>query len=200
MPLLPTLVLLPFVGAFVALCMPGGSRTRPAAAAAIATLAALLLTIAQFGRIAGGEVLRMRAAWLPEAGLDLVWRMDGLAWLFSVIVLGIGLLVLVYARYYMSRDDPLARFFACMLAFMGSMLGVVLSGNLIQLVVFWELTSFTSFLLIGYWQQRNDARRGARMALFGGLAIPLGSLAAAAFQFAELPSGFGVALARGLFE
>ncbi|MCS0589557.1 monovalent cation/H+ antiporter subunit A [Massilia norwichensis] len=180
MPLLPTLVLLPFVGAFVALCMPGGSRTRPAAAAAIATLAALLLTIAQFGRIAGGEVLRMRAAWLPEAGLDLVWRMDGLAWLFSVIVLGIGLLVLVYARYYMSRDDPLARFFACMLAFMGSMLGVVLSGNLIQLVVFWELTSFTSFLLIGYWQQRNDARRGARMAFTvttaGGLCLLAGML------------------------
>jgi len=182
MPMWPLslLVLLPFIGAFVAVCMPEGSRTRPAAVAGLATLAALLLAISRFGQVRTGEVLRARAAWLPEAGLDLVWRMDGLAWLFCVIVLGVGLLVLVYARYYMSRSDPLGRFFAYMLAFMGSMLGVVLSGNIIQLVVFWELTSLTSFLLIGYWHQRNDARRGARMAFTvttaGGLCLLAGML------------------------
>jgi multicomponent K+:H+ antiporter subunit A len=177
---LPLLPLLPLFGAVVAVWMPAGSRSRPAAVAAIATLAALLLAIAQFGRVARGEVLRASVAWLPQAGLDIVWRMDGLAWLFCVIVLGIGLLVLVYARYYMSRRDPLGRFFASMLAFMAAMLGVVLSGNLVQLVVFWELTSFTSFLLIGYWHQRNDARRGARMAFTvttaGGLCLLAGVL------------------------
>jgi multicomponent K+:H+ antiporter subunit A len=177
---LPFLPLLPLFGAIVAVWMPPGSRTRPAAVAAIATLAALLLAVAQFGRVAKGEVLRARVAWLPQAGLDIVWRMDGLAWLFCVIVLGIGLLVLVYARYYMTRRDPLGRFFASMLAFMAAMLGVVLSGNLVQLVVFWELTSFTSFLLIGYWHARNDARRGARMAFTvttaGGLCLLAGVL------------------------
>jgi multicomponent K+:H+ antiporter subunit A len=177
---LPFLPLLPLFGAVVAVWMPAGSRRRPAAVAAIATLAALVLAVAQFGRVAKGEVLRASAAWLPQAGLDIVWRMDGLAWLFCVIVLGIGLLVLVYARYYMTRRDPLGRFFASMLAFMGAMLGVVLSGNLVQLVVFWELTSFTSFLLIGYWHQRNDARRGARMAFTvttaGGLCLLAGVL------------------------
>ena len=70
----------------------------------------------------------------------------------------------MYARYYLSPDDPVARFYSLLLGFMGSMLGVVLSGNLIQLVLFWELTSLFSFLLIGYWHHRRDARRGARMA------------------------------------
>ena len=80
----------------------------------------------------------------------------------------------------MSPEDPVPRFFAFLLAFMGSMLGVVLSGNLIQLVVFWELTSLTSFLLIGYWHHRIDARRGARMAFTvtaaGGLCLLCGVL------------------------
>jgi multicomponent K+:H+ antiporter subunit A len=177
---LPFIPILAFCGAFLAVCMPAGSRSRPAAVAGAATLAALVLAIAQFGRIRAGEVVAARFAWLPEFGLDIVWRIDGLAWLFTVIVLGIGLLVLLYARYYMSRRDPVARFFAYMLAFMGAMLGVVLSGNLIQLVVFWELTSLTSFLLIGYWQERNDARRGARMAFTvttaGGLCLLAGML------------------------
>src|SRR5690606_30818714 len=83
--------------------------------------------------------------------------------------------VVLYARYYMSPEDPVPRFFSFLLAFMASMLGVVLSGNLIQLVVFWELTSLTSFLLIGYWHHRIDARRGARMAFTvtaaGGLCL-----------------------------
>lgn len=178
--MLSLLILLPFIGALVAACMPTGSRNRPAAVAGAVTLIALVLAIGSFARVSDGEVLRERYAWLPDMGLDLMLRMDGLAWVFTVMVLGIGLLVLLYARYYMSRRDPVARFFAYMLAFMGAMLGVVLSGNLIQLVVFWELTSVTSFLLIGYWQHRNDARRGARMAFtvttMGGLCLLVGVL------------------------
>jgi multicomponent K+:H+ antiporter subunit A len=178
--LLLLLLLLPFIAALVAACMPGQSRDRPALIAGGATLVALMLAIAQFDTIAAGNVPQARFAWLPMFGVDLVLRMDGLAWVFTVMVLGIGMLVLLYARYYMSRRDPVPRFYAYMLAFMGSMLGVVLSGNLIQLVVFWELTSVTSFLLIGYWQERNDARRGARMAFtvtaIGGLCLLAGVL------------------------
>ena len=178
--MLELLVLLPFLGAFVAGCMPDGSRNRPFAAAAVATGLALALAISRFGDVAAHDVLKVQYDWLPDFGLDLALRMDGLAWVFTVMVLGIGLLVLLYARYYMSPRDPVARFFAYMMAFMGAMLGVVLSGNLIQLVVFWELTSFTSFLLIGYWQSRNDARRGARMAFtvttIGGLCLLAGVL------------------------
>src|SRR3546814_15415761 len=82
-------------------------------------------------------------------GLDIVLRMDGFAWIFAVIITTIGVLVCLYARYYMSPDDPVARFYALFLAFMGAMLGIVLSGNLLQLVVFWEATSLVSFLQIG---------------------------------------------------
>ena len=92
-----------------------------------------------------------------------------------MLVTGIGFLVVLYARYYMSPADPVPRFFSFLLAFMGAMLGIVLSGNLIQLVFFWELTSLFSFLLIGYWHHNAHARDGARMALIvtsaGGLCL-----------------------------
>ena len=88
--------------------------------------------------------------------------MDGFAWMFAMLVTGIGFLVVLYARYYMSPADPVPRFFSFLLAFMGAMLGIVLSGNLIQLVFFWELTSLFSFLLIGYWHQ--NAQRPRRRA------------------------------------
>ena len=174
------LLLLPFIAALAAACMPGNSRDRPALIGGGATLVALLIAAVQFPAIAEGEVPQARFAWLPQFGVDIVLRMDGLAWVFTMMVLGIGAMVLLYARYYMSRRDPVPRFYAYMMAFMGAMLGVVLSGNLIQLVVFWELTSVTSFLLIGYWQERNDARRGARMAFtvttIGGLCLLAGVL------------------------
>ena len=96
---------------------------------------------------------------------DAVAKMEAEQNAVTMLVLAIGLLVVVYARYYMSPADPVPRFFAFLLAFMGSMLGVVLSGNLVQLVVFWEVTSLFSFLLIGYWHQSANAREGARMAL-----------------------------------
>ena len=103
---------------------------------------------------------------MPSLGLDLVLRMDGLSWMFALVITVVGALVCLYARYYMSPEDPVARFYAFFLAFMGAMLGVVLSGNLIQLVIFWELTSFVSFLLIGYWHHRTDAQRGAWLARY----------------------------------
>jgi len=84
--------------------------------------------------------------------------MDGLAWLFALLILGIGVLVVLYAAYYLHDDDPPARFFQFLLLFMGAMLGIVLADNLVLLVVFWEATSLASFLLIGFWKDRKDAR------------------------------------------
>src|SRR5690606_23583011 len=96
------------------------------------------------------------------------------------LILGIGALVVLYAAYYLHDDDPPARFFMFLVLFTGAMLGVVLADNLLLLVVFWELTSLSSFLLIGYWSHRIDAREGARMALTitgaGGLALLAGVL------------------------
>jgi multicomponent K+:H+ antiporter subunit A len=115
---------------------------------------------------------------MPSLGLDLTLRLTGFTWLFALIILGIGVLVMLYARYYMSHQDPVPRFFAFLQAFMGSMLGIVLSGNLIQIVFFWEMTSLFSFLLIGYWHHNQSARDGARMALIvtatGGVCLLVG--------------------------
>ncbi len=175
-----TLVLLPFAGALVAALLPSNARnTESTLAGAIALFCAVQAAML-FPEVASGAVIRQEIAWLPSLGLNLVVRMDGFAWMFSMLVLGIGALVVLYARYYMSPADPVPRFFSLLLAFMGSMSGVVLSGNLVQLVVFWELTSIFSFLLIGYWHHRKDARRGARMALTvtgtGGLCLLAGVL------------------------
>ena len=113
--------------------------------------------------------------WVPGAGLSFSFRMDGLGMLFASLILVIGVLVILYARFYLSSRDSVGRFYSYLLLFMGAMLGVVLSENLIQLLIFWELTSLSSFLLISYWKDRSDARQGARMALAitgaGGLAM-----------------------------
>ena len=175
-----TLVVLPFVGSIIAALLPANARNAESTLAGLIAVFCMVQAALYFPEIALGGVLRQEIVWLPSLGLNLVFRMDGFAWMFSVLVLGIGALVVLYARYYMSPDDPVPRFFSFLLAFMGSMSGVVLSGNLIQLVVFWELTSLFSFLLIGYWHHRRDARRGARMALTvtgaGGLCLLAGVL------------------------
>lgn len=169
------LVALPFVASVVAALLPSNARNRESTLAGLVALGCAIQAAWFFPTVASGHVIREQIEWLPALGLDLVFRLDGFAWLFCMLVLGIGTLVVLYARYYMSSSDPVPRFFSFFLAFMGSMMGVVLSGNLIQMVLFWELTSLFSFLLIGYWHHRRDARRGASMALTvtgaGGLCL-----------------------------
>ena len=172
------LLLLPFVGSCLAAVLPHNARNSESLLAGLIALIGTIQVALLYPQIAHGGVIREEFMWLPSLGLNFVLRMDGFAWLFSILVLGIGTLVSLYARYYMSPDDPVPRFFAFFLAFMGAMLGLVLSGNLIQIVFFWELTSLFSFLLIGYWHHRSDARRGAYMALMvtgaGGLCLLAG--------------------------
>ena len=129
-------------------------------------------------RLLAGEVPAAAVAWMPALGVDFGFRVDGFAWLFVLLIYGIGALVVLYVAYYLAEGDPPARFFAFLLAFMGSMLGVATADNLVLLVVFWEATGVTSFLLIGFWRGEAEARRGARMALAvtgaGGLCLLAG--------------------------
>mgnify|MGYP001028632573 FL=1 len=166
---------LPFLTSLIAVAMPAGARNGEAWLGGTVAGICLLLTIFLFPAITDGGVVTYKLDWIASAGLTLNFRMDGLAWLFCVLITFIGLLVVLYARYYMSPKDPVPRFYALLMAFMGAMLGLVMSGNIIQLAIFWELTSLVSFLLIGYWYHRSDARDGARMALIitgtGGLAL-----------------------------
>jgi len=174
------LIILPFLGSLLAAVLPTNARNTESTLAGLIALGCAIQVAMLFPEVADGGVLRQEIDWIPALGLNLIVRMDGFAWMFCMLVLGIGSLVVLYARYYMSPADPVPRFFAFFLAFMGAMMGVVLSGNIIQLAFFWELTSLFSFLLIGYWHHRKDARQGARMAMTvtgtGGLCMLAGML------------------------
>jgi len=176
--LLTILIVLPFVGSLLAATFRPNARNSEAWLAGGVALICLFLLISAYPAIVERGVLRSEAEWIPALGLGFSLRLDGFAWMFALLVTGIGFLVVLYARYYMSPNDPVPRFFSFLLAFMGSMLGIVIAGNLIILLLFWEMTSIFSFLLIGYWHHTAGARDGARMALvitgFGGVALLAG--------------------------
>ncbi|MDR6104158.1 NADH:ubiquinone oxidoreductase subunit 5 (subunit L)/multisubunit Na+/H+ antiporter MnhA subunit [Agrobacterium larrymoorei] len=179
--ILPILIALPFIGSIATAMMPrSGAARGPAAVAGGIALFGLISTIFLYTSVTNGRVLKYDVEWLPQLGLNFTLRLDGFAWMFMGLITGIGFLVVLYARYYMSAEDPIPRFFAFLLAFMGSMLGIVLSGNVIILSIFWEMTSIFSFLLIGYWHNNATARDGARMALtvtgIGGFCLLAGLL------------------------
>ena len=178
--MLPLLVLIPFLGAILVAWAGQRGRMLSAYVTTAVTFSAVMLLLPLINTVMQGKTLLWRHDWLDAAGLVLSFRLDGLALLFVVMILAIGMLVILYARYYLSEKDPMGRFYAYLLLFQGSMLGVVMSEHLIQLLIFWELTSISSFLLISYWRHREDARQGARMALAitggGGLAMLAGFL------------------------
>lgn len=122
---------------------------------------------------AGARVIEL--AWAPSLGLALSFNLDGLGLLFALLISGIGALVVLYASEYLAGHPQAGRFYASLFAFMGAMIGVALSDNILTLFVFWELTGFTSFLLIGFEHERADARAAALQALIvtggGGLAL-----------------------------
>ena len=155
-------------------------RLDPALAAAVVAGLAFACLVTLTRAPFQGETLILSWPWLPSVGLELAFRFDGLGMLFAYLIVGIGLLVILYARYYLKAEDATGRFYAFLLLFMGAMLGVVLSENLLLLLIFWELTSLFSFLLIGYWKHDAQARQGARLALLvtggGGLALFAGIL------------------------
>ena len=173
-------VLTPFLGAPLVAWASRRGRALAAWSAGGVVMLAFLWLAPLLPRAFAGETAIQRIDWITAAGLDLAFRLDGLGLLFAFLILGIGLLVILYAHYYLSAQDSLGRLYAYLLLFMGSMLGVVLSENLIQLLIFWELTSLSSFLLIAYWRRREAARRGALMALAitgaGGLTLLAGFL------------------------
>jgi multicomponent K+:H+ antiporter subunit A len=178
--LLLILVALPFVAALAVSTVSTTAHSAAAWVSGLLLATGLVVLAVLHAPVGDGLVVRKTVQWLPSLGMDLVFRMDGLVWLFVTLVFGIGILVLIYARYYLSRSDPVPRFYAFLMAFTGAMVGMLTSGNILMLVVFWELTSFLSFLLIGYWYQGQAARDGARMALIvtgvGGLCLLLAML------------------------
>ncbi|GAA0689193.1 monovalent cation/H+ antiporter subunit A [Marinobacterium maritimum] len=172
--------LLPLIGTLVPLLSERFGRSACALFTGILPALALAMALSLSPQILQGETLQQSFSWIPAMGLDLSFRLDGLALLFCMLILGIGLLVILYARYYLSEQDSMSRFYAYLILFMTAMVGIVTANNLIQLWLFWELTSISSFLLISFWNHKSEARKGARMALTvtgaGGLALLAGLL------------------------
>ncbi|MDH5539505.1 MAG: proton-conducting transporter membrane subunit, partial [Rhizobacter sp.] len=183
MSVLAIVVLLPLLLG-TSLCFWSGRANTPARRRLTAWLAAavagasLALLLSQAPLVFGGQVLLNHAEWVPAIGLNANFRLDGLALMFGLLITGIGLLIILYAAWYLHDHDPAGKFFSQLMLFMAAMLGIVLSDNLLLLVVFWELTSVSSFLLIGYWGHKAESRAGARMALAvtggGGLVLLAG--------------------------
>ena len=177
---LALIILLPFLGAMLPYAVPAQKQLNITFLVVAVTSISLILLISQAPAVIANVPVRLAIEWLPILGLNLSFRLDGLSLLFASLILGIGLLIVIYAHYYLTNQDNRPKFFACLLLFMGSMLGIVTSDNLILMWFFWELTSISSFLLIGYWSHESQARRGARMSIAitggGGLALLAGIL------------------------
>jgi multicomponent K+:H+ antiporter subunit A len=174
------IILLPLLGACLPPLCERFGRNICAMSAAVGPLLALGLLVSYLPALFEQQVFFFHQSWLPQLGLDLSLRLDGLGMMFALLIVGIGLLVILYARYYLDDKDSLGRLYALLQLFMMAMLGIVLADNILLLIVFWELTSLSSFLLIGYWSHKSEARKGARMALAitgaGGLTLLAGAL------------------------
>ncbi|MCH4822184.1 putative monovalent cation/H+ antiporter subunit A [Gramella lutea] len=130
--------------------------------------------------VSGGEIIMRSYEWIPSFNVDLGFKLDGLSLLFSLMITGIGFLVFAYTSSYLKGHEYLDRFYGYLASFMGAMLGLVLADNMITLFVFWELTSISSFFLIGFNNTNPASRKSAMTALgitgIGGLSLLAGAL------------------------
>ena len=170
-------------GFILALFAPWVHRLAPRRSGWILASLPFVLTVyfvSYIGPLAHGDTFRTAFAWIPFLGINLTFLLDGLSLLFCLLITGIGTLVVIYSGGYLAGHPQLGRFYAYILMFMASMLGVVLSDNAIALFVFWELTSLSSFFLIGFYHEREASRVAALQALLvtgmGGLALMAGFL------------------------
>ncbi|MDV0446780.1 Na(+)/H(+) antiporter subunit A [Methanosarcinaceae archaeon Ag5] len=177
---LALIVLLPFL---MALFVPAAYKIlkdKVGWFAAAVAFVCLLMVASIIPTTYAGEVLAGTMSWIPGLSVNLALYADGLSVLLGVIVSFIGILIMSYSNKYLSKDEDLVRYYQYLLVFMGSMLGVAFSDNLIQLFIFWELTSISSFMLIGYYRKTKESIYGATKALLitggGGLFMFAGFL------------------------
>jgi len=201
------LVSLPFLAVILLMVTRRSSRSTHMLIAAAASAGGCIVLLSQAVAVLGGRTPMVTIAWLPTLGLDVGLWLDPLGLLFAGLILGIGLLVVVYAQGYLKPTEPTARFLSFLMLFQGAMVGIALSRNVLLMLVFWEMTSLSSFLLIGFWRDKAEARQGARMALTitggGGLAMIAGMMllgkAAGSYDLATILSRADAAQASSLY-
>ena len=174
-------ILLPFIAAILLFLFCRNIKKFHIGWIVLIVPAILFITLMrQLPQITKGNTIINSTSWIPSYDINFVTHLDGLSMIFGLLITGIGTLVIIYSIYYLATERLILQFYIYLLLFMGSMLGVVLSDNLMMLYVFWELTSISSFLLIAFWFQRKGSRYGAKKALhitvLGGFAMLVGFL------------------------
>ena len=194
MNVLPLIILIPLLLGTGLSVMLQRSRLASVCATVAVSLTSFGLLLSQLPTVWQGQPSVFEYAWLSQIGFDIQLRLDALGLLFGLLISGIGTLIFIYAFFYLDAKNSLSKLYLLLMLFMTAMLGISLSDNLLLLMVFWEMTSISSFLLVGYWGQYETAQKGARMALtitgMGGLAmlggfILLGNVAGT-YQISEI--------------
>ncbi|WP_087971745.1 Na+/H+ antiporter subunit A [Oceanobacillus rekensis] len=166
-----------FAPLFLALFVPLLSRIKDKIHTGVFVFFIPFVIFLYFVRFIGNDFqpIRETVNWIPSMGINFDFYLDGLSLLFVLLISGIGALVVLYSVFYLSKSEKLGSFYVYLLMFMAAMLGVVLSDNVFVLYTFWELTSISSFLLIGYWNFKERSRYGAQKSMlitvFGGLSM-----------------------------
>lgn len=204
------MILLPFVYCFFVPSIYKKWTPRIHTGWFILVIPLLILTylITFIPEISNGNTIIANIPWLPSYNIHFTTYVDGLSLVFGLLIAGIGALVILYSIYYMSKQrEALHNFYVYLLMFMGAMLGVVFSDNILVLYVFWELTSISSFLLIAYWYEREKSRYGAQksmlITIFGGLAMLAGlimlSMMSETYSIREMLKSVDVITSHSLF-
>lgn len=179
--ILAFIIFLPFAAAFVLPIIGSKMKEKIGWFATLISFICFLAVLYLIPNVSREENLSGIIPWINELGINFSLRADGLSILLAAIVSFIGIMIMFYSNGYMSPKDDLNRYYQYLLVFMGSMLGIAFSDNLILLFLFWELTSISSFLLIGYYRDTEKSIYGARKALLitagGGLFMLLGFIA-----------------------
>lgn len=197
-------------GFILALCVPLlGKYMKGRGSIVLSALPILLFLyfLSFVPRISQGTAVEFNYSWIPSYGINLDFNLDGLALLFSLLITGIGALVFLYTSAYLKGHEYLDRFYGYLSMFMASMLGLVLSDNIISLFVFWELTSISSFFLIGFNNENPKSRNSAVLALgitgIGGLFLLAGAVAlgyaGGSYNLTELLSSSELIKGHGLY-
>lgn len=160
-----TAVLLGFIFSLFLVVFGKFFKGRFSLAASLLPLGLFIYFCSFIGRISRGEVVSVFHQWVPSFSLNLSFTLDGLSLLFSLLITGIGFLVFAYSATYLKGHQYIDRFYGYLGMFMGAMLGLVLSDNLLSLFLFWELTSISSFFLIGFNNTSKESRKSAILAL-----------------------------------
>ena len=192
-------ILLGFIFSLILIVTGKIFRGKAAIVSSIIPLALFAYFTTFITQISAGEVITQSYNWVPSLGVQLGFTLDGLSLLFSLMITGIGFLVFLYTSNYLKGHEYLDRFYGYLSMFMAAMLGLVLSDNMISLFIFWELTSISSFFLIGFNNRNPDSRRSAITALaitgLGGLSLLGGALVLGAvggtYSIAELLNSTG---------